>query len=677
MINKAVLGFLLALTLFAFPKKGFSQEVEKHEIKLLAKPTADSIMLRWAPSTYRLWISGNQYGYRVSRKLLYKDGVLVTSSPTEVLNNAPLKPVALDQWERLADRVDMAGVAAQAIFGSDFDIDTPNAKGSSISMMFQRASVQQTRYGFALLAADNSIEVANFSGLYFADKNVHKGEKYIYKVYPAAFPLDMKVDTAYFFTGVDEYLPIPPPANLSAVPADKRVTLTWEKLGQRGLFTGFFIERSDDNGKTFMPQNKAPMVNTTPPGQDEVPFYYYMDSLVNNKSTYQYRIRGITPFGELSPFSKPVLVKGIDLILFAPTITKISSADNVTVAVEWQLPEKTDTINTLVRVLRGKAYEGPFSTVADSLVAYKRLFVDKAPYSTGYYKLVAFNSDGAGPEGVARLMQLADSLPPTPPVGLVASADTTGKVVLKWKRNSEPDMYGYRIFRANSETEEFSQLTKKPMPDTVFIDKIDLRTLTKHVFYQVVAIDKRQNRSEFSAILIVNRPDIVPPTSPAFRSAQSVEKGVFLNWFPSSSNDVTHHLLYRSNNAVEWSLLTQLGAKDSLFTDSTCVNQTIYNYKLVATDSTGNKSKPTQPVAVKYSKPISNNPWITPKVKENKKKGVVELRWDASQIDATRVLIYTKNSNGQWMLLKGVENNGIEIIFKHIDTISNEYLIKY
>lgn len=674
MINKIVFGCLFTLSFLMIPRTCFSQDEEKHEIRLLAKPLADSVMLRWAPTSYRLWITGNQYGYMVSRTLIYKNGSLLKVVKPEMLTQLPLKPVELPLWEKLADREDMAGVAAQAIYGDDFDLDA-GAKGSSISMKFQKASAQQSRMGFALLAADRSIDVAIYSGLYFADKKAVKGEKYVYKVYPASLPQDMKVDTAYFYTGIDEFMPLVAPANLKALPDDKMVTLTWEKLAQAGLFTGFYVERSDDGGKSFKPRNTAPLINTTPDGRDEVPFYYFMDSLANNATTYQYRIKGITPFGEMSPYSASVSVKGKNIIMAAPPISRLYSPDNVSVCVEWEIPMRMNTKSTYVRVLRSKSYDGTFITVGDSLMPEDLKYTDKHPLMTAYYKMQAFNSDGVGPAGSARLVQLVDSIPPLPPTGLKAIADTTGKVVLLWSKNSEPDMYGYRIFRANSRSEEFSQLTSKPLPDTVYVDNIELRTLTKKVFYQVVAIDKRQNRSVFSQILEVSRPDVVPPTTPAFRRAESVDNGALLSWYPSSSNDVTHHLLYRNTDGVEWGLLTQLGAIDSLYIDTTCVSQTLYRYKLVATDSTGNKSIPTQPVAVKYSKPIVHNLWITPTVKENKKKGVVELTWKANQLQCTRIFIYARNNSGLWVMVKGANNSGFETFMNPAQSYS-EYQIK-
>jgi hypothetical protein len=63
--------------------------------------------------------------------------------------------------------------------------------------------------------------------------------------------------------------------------------------------------------------------------------------------------------------------------------------------------------------------------------------------------------------------------------------DSTGRVVLHGEPNTEKDLYGYRVYRANFLSEEFSQVTVGPVPDTVFTDTINVRTLTRSVYYKV------------------------------------------------------------------------------------------------------------------------------------------------------------------------------------------------
>lgn len=634
-----------------------AQETDKHEIKLLARPMPDSIMLRWAPNTYQLWITGNQIGYTVTRTLFYQNGQMVSGATPQQLNPLPLKPALLPQWEKAADQNDLAAIAAQAIYGDDFEIDAGQTS-DGIMAKFDQATVQETRFGFALLAADKSSEVAHLSGLAWTDKTAKKGCKYLYKVYLSTAPSWMTVDTAVFYTGVDEYLPIPAPANVQATPGDKMTTLTWDRLGQAGLFSGYFIERSANNNP-FEAVNTSALINTTPEGKDEAPFHFYIDSLANNEQVFSYRIRGITPFGELSPWSEVVKTQGKEQILVAPNITKLFSPNNQSVQIEWEMQQDIHPQTSWIRVLRSPEYSGPFTAIADSLPLQSAQYIDKQPLTTGYYTLQACNKNGNGPTGMARLVQLIDSIPPLAPMGLVATADTTGRVELRWLPNNEDDIYGYRVFRANGANEEYSQITVKPLPDTVYIDKIDLHTLTKQVYYKVVAIDNRQNRSDFSAAFEMERPDIVPPSPAAIRGIRTTDTGIELTWYPSSSVDAATQYLYRnSNQNSQWTLIAQLAPADTVYRDTT-VTEMLYRYLLVTADKTGNESAPTKSVAAKYSKPLASAVWITPKVKLDKKTDLLIITWDKTATNATHVMLYGKNKEGQWRTIMRVENSGV------------------
>ncbi|MFW5753959.1 MAG: hypothetical protein ACOCV9_04080, partial [Marinilabiliaceae bacterium] len=265
--SKAILTIgIICLSFFISPVIKASEDGD--ELRLLGNPMPDSVVLRWAPTSYRMWLVGNKYGYNVARTCLMKDGKFVDHPEQELLTPVPLKPAPQEKWEQTASEDDYAAVAAQAIWGADFDVEAGD-QGESIIDIINRANVQESRYGFALLAADVSPATAKLSGLWFTDETAQAGKKYLYKVWSDSVPDGMKPDTAFFFTGVDEHVPVPRPVDVKAEPGDKRVTLTWEKELQEGVFTGFWIERSPEGESEFKRLNTSLLVNTTPPGKDE------------------------------------------------------------------------------------------------------------------------------------------------------------------------------------------------------------------------------------------------------------------------------------------------------------------------------------------------------------------------------------------------------------------------
>lgn len=655
MTTKQLIIFLILVLTTLFHVNAQDDQL-KHEMKLLARPLPDSIALRWAPTTYQLWLVGNQYGYHVTRTTLIRNEQFVKEEAIR-LTKKPLKPQPLEKWEPLADRDDYAGVAAQAIYGEGFEVETDEG-GSSIIDIMNRATEQENRLSFALFAADQSIEVARYSGLWLTDNNTKPGEKYLYRVFPAQRPEGMQADTAFFYTGVDEYMPLPAPIDVKAEPDDRMVTLTWDKQYQSQFFNSFWIERSHDGGQTFKRLNELPLVNTTPEGYDEANFHFFVDTLPDNATAFQYRVIGISVFGELSPPSDIVTAQGVYKISSVPVMKAQPGPTGETVQLTWEFPnEKHEKVDGF-RIYRSDKFDQGYQLLKDNIPVINQSYTDQQPLMTGYYRIQAFNKGFEGAQSIPRMVQLVDSIPPAIPTGLTAKADTSGLVSLSWNANSDHDIFGYRLFRANHIREEFSQITKEPTLDNNYIDTINLKTLTKEVYYKIVAIDKRQNKSGFSEVLKLERPDIVPPASPVIKKINSSKNGITLQWHRSPSSDVERQILYRNRQGSrEWKVINTLAPDSTQYTDNPPLTGTIYRYLLIAVDKAGNESKPTRPVASKYNTPKQQDVWITPKVKINKKKGTVKLTWEQPAQNVKQYLIYRKKEGESWKLVLTINNN--------------------
>lgn len=643
--------------------KDASVEVDSSSVFLLVRALPDSIMLRWAPDNYRLWMIANKYGYNITRTCLIRNGAFVDKPITEMLTPAPLKPLPLAEWEAMAENNEYAGVAAEAIYGDGFEVDAGSA---GIMDIVHKATEQESRFGFALLAADLSREVAQASGLMFVDREARKGEKYIYRVFPAQVPEGLRVDTGYFFTGVDEYLPLPSPIDVKAEPGDKNIFLTWDAVSQQGYFTGFWVERSLD-GVDFERLDSSPVINTTPEGHEDSRFHFYRDSLADNSHSYYYRILGVTPFGETSSPSAIVEVKGINEIQSVPRITLAESFDGKSMTLEWEFEKAETEVVDGLKLLRSQRFDGEYQVIADSIPLLQKQVNDQSPLPTGYYRMQAFNSDGEGLMGTPKMVQMVDSIPPAVPLGLTAKADTTGMVHLSWDENTDIDLFGYRVFRANSRNEEFSQLTVESVYLNNYTDTISLKTLSKKVYYKILAVDQRQNWSDFSEILEVDRPDIIPPATPRITSSRIVDNGIELKWVLSPSADVQQQLLYRnSENNSQWQLIKNFSPQVVEYADTSVVPDSLYRYLFVVVDSVGNESKPSALVSGKYQE-TKKVQWISPNLKINKKKNEILISWEG--------LVEAKNCAGVlYRKAKGVENKWL--VYKSVNLEDYQIVIK-
>jgi fibronectin type 3 domain-containing protein len=261
--------------------------------------------------------------------------------------------------------------------------------------------------------------------------------------------------------------------------------------------------------------------------------------------------------------------------------------------------------------------------------------------------------------------QLVDSIPPSIPKGLKASVDEFGKVQLEWQPNSDQDIYGYRIYRANFKDEELSQLTSGPVAQNSFSDNVNVKTLNKNVYYSVMAIDKNQNHSVLSEILRVPLPDKIKPQPPVLLPIKSDKNGVTIKWLRSGSTDVTQYDLYRrAAGREEWHRLKIIPATaDTTYTyvdDSSEPGKT-NAYTVTAIDDSGLESEPAAPVnAGKIGNVIRPAiAWKEPAVERDANR--VMLKWAYEPVGVKVYQIYKAINDAPLKLYKTIPGNSQEL----------------
>lgn len=627
-------------------------------VEVIAKTYLDSVVIRWAPNQASVWDYGNRYGYVIERATLARgDQYTLTNPPTVVLTPEPIKPRPLDEWEPIAQRDKYAAVAAQAIFGSSFEIVNPSG---SLASWVDRAKETENRFSFALFAADQSVATAQAHGLRFMDRDVHIDEKYRYRV-RVALPADVadSIGTGFVFLAVRDTAAIPAPQQLRVTFGDRTAQLSWNKRYYERIFTSYFIERTDDLAKGFERLDQPPLISPTQTREQSPERMYSTDSLPDNITTYYYRLRGVTAFGEISPPSDTLSGHGIPPGLsVAPSFTKPTLLPTGPVLLRWKFD--TTSLEQLrgFHLLRADRADGPVDTLTTELLpATERSFTDTQPLPANYYQIVAVDRQGRTRSSFPTLVQLEDSIPPAAPVALSGQIDTLGAVSITWQANSEPDLSGYRMLMSNSPEGPFVQVSDALLTDSVYQDTTVVRTLTRFIYYQAVAVDYHHNRSAPSETLRLERPDVVPPASPVFRQAESQDSVVYLAWHPSDSEDVVRHTLYR-RPAVRssWVALASFDstAIENIFRDTTAVPGRTYEYTLVAVDAAGLESEPAPPAQVAHIDD-GMRPAITEfysKVDRTAKR--VELAWSYPTERVERYLLFRQAAGQPLRLLKSV-----------------------
>ncbi len=644
---------LILLVLVSMAYQGIWAQGQDASIQVLSHATKDKIMLRWAADRPLAWKKGNESGYIVERYTVSRNGAAVIPVESTTLTSTPLVPRPLVEWETLATSDDNAAVIAQALYGDDFDVDTMG----SVDNIFAVNKELEQRFTFALIAAEQNYEAAKLAGWAFEDNTAKPGEKYLYKI-----KVNLLENTSYpikegsIYASLDFYEALPIPLGFVSIFADGNALLNWNFNLLQKTYSSYILEKSTD-GKTFQKVNGQPIFNAQDSKDGEQVSLFYSDSIPNNK-TFYYRVKGMTPFGEVGPPSQVESGMGLASLDYTPHILRKTITDGDNVEVEWEFPEEGNTEINGFQLRRANRPEGPYKTVKENIAPLARKTRYTGLGRINYFTVVAMGKNGTEKPSFPTIVQPLDSLPPNPPKELSGQIDTTGVVRLSWKKGEELDLAGYRIFRSNNPAAEFSQITLSVVKANEYLDTVPMANLNKKVYYKLIAEDQRYNTSDFSEPLVLEKPDLIPPSPPVIKNYEASEKGTVVNWVNSSSDDVIAHVLYRKNLAFEeegWEQLVRIEIEDpTTYVDTDVSPGRPYAYTLVALDATGLESKPTAQIVVNtpkrlYAELVSKFNGVV-----DRETRRIRLSWKTDEENVSEFLLYRAEEGTSLALYKTI-----------------------
>ena len=645
MINKK---FLAILTITFLPILVIAQQgdsIKLPMIHVLARVTPNKVILRWAPDNANAWLLGNRYGYMVERYTFLKNGKLTADRQKTVLTPIPVKPWPIERWEKMADTSDFAAVAAQAIYGSDFEVDV-NKSGNMYSI-FNKAKETESRFTFALHSANQSVEVAQAAGLYFNDTTTKNTEAYLYRIYIPLPKELMLIDTGKLFVDAGKTYQLPKLREVTVATSGNSVMLSWSSVRYEREYVSYIVERSDDGGYQYHRLSVRPFVSL---GNDEAAIpgrVIYIDSVPIFNYQYFYRVRGKTSFAETGPPSDSIKATAQKVLYNSPTI-KSGDILNNKVVISWEMPDKTSDAIKGFYLERAYDAQGNYSRLNSILLMpEKRSYTDTVPDPSNYYRVSAIDKEGNAHASLPHFVQLEDSIPPLSPTELSGTIDTTGTVHLVWKNNAEADLLGYRVYRSYFKISEFVQVTIDPIKSNKYTENIKLRNLNKYLYYRITANDTHHNQSGFSTIFQLRQPDIIAPSSPAIRSVKATTAGIELTLVPSSSDDVEKYVVYRKENSDSiWTLQKELKLSGNQlnYNDTTTSFGKIYSYNVLAVDSSGNESLPARSIRCKAINANRMND-ITMKIRIDMENKAIEIQWSTERTDLSTIILYKSIDN--------------------------------
>ena len=639
-----------------------AQEKPVSELKAAARYTPNGVELRFFPDRKKTLDLGLQSGFIVERA----EG---TSSNFKEI--ARTKPYADEQWAQILQRATTEDEKIQIEISQDFYIASQEKNGGKLDFTAGIADLKQQKadedfqFMVSILTTIKNPEAAKALGLSYMDNSVENGKNYSYRVKIAAnsevyeiksVPVTIQTiiesnqyeNKVYIKTGdtqlgfVWEDHP-----NLSGVDVERTINGVNKKLNDAPIYTV--------RGKTYE--------GTKRNGFSE-------DSLVNYQK-YTYRFYGQTIFGERVKFAE---VTGMPRDLTPPQkpfLKQPKHAKPDEVHIEWEMNAPIAPDFKGFAISRSDKSDGYFSLINDKLLpSSARKFIDRSfvKGKSNYYLIQALDTANNVSSSFPIAVTLIDSIPPVKPIFIDGKIDSLGVVTVNIQKNKETDLMGYRLYRSNSPEHEFSVIEEGFLSldslqnevQTKFLDTVTLKSLTPYIYYRTEALDFNHNTSEFSEILKVKRPDIIPPTTPVFKKVKVGEDFVQLEFALSKSRDVKQQLLYRKLNLKdEWEQLAQLQNDQKEYVDKEVEKGVKYYYSLQAIDDSDNKSE--------FAIPVMGKPYDTgvrPPVENlriRQDNNDIMLTWNYPQKnDKTLFVIYKQNKDGNLVQYK----NTRELSFK-------------
>lgn len=302
--------------------------------------------------------------------------------------------------------------------------------------------------------------------------------------------------------------------NLVATPRDGRILLEWtspkENTDKSPLtdLVGFRILRSEGiliDGECRGCSEKATIVKEVEIKIKEDPKGKRFSVFINNhdpKKVYIYQVVSVNKRGYLSSPSNPVTVYW-DRPPESPKLIKIEAGDR-RVDLYW---ERVNGVTGYNIYRRAEGEEFPNWPINDNPINDLKYTDSNVENEKKYFyiiravkRVVRTDVEGRGSQEISAVPR--DFEPPSSPKGLVAIPLKDG-IELSWRRNEDPDLLGYYIYRRKAGEREFRRLNTIPIKREVYLDtEVEIE---QDYEYAVTAVDNsvRKNESQRSEVIMV------------------------------------------------------------------------------------------------------------------------------------------------------------------------------
>jgi fibronectin type 3 domain-containing protein len=325
----------------------------------------------------------------------------------------------------------------------------------------------------------------------------------------------------------------------------------------------------------------------------------WLDDSVEGGVSYYYALVTVDAHGRQFGPGSYWATRGVNLAPpSAPSGLSIEPTEE-SLILSWEAPPEPDIHGYELFIVRDDEAGEALVRVTEEPIAGTRHAFEVPPGTLDELRLVvrALNTsfvEGAFSAPVAG--RIIDTVPPARPI-LDEIHAGEGSVAISWAFTTDPDVAGYRVLRAVQGGDDFAVLREGMAPDETSLVDRDVTQGLLHV-YTVEAVDASGNVSERAAPLAATPYRLARPDPPEnVRARRLDEGGIHVEWEAPASRGILFHVVERSAAGGRW---VQVG--DPLlgevleFTDPS--GRPEHAYRVVAIDTSGNVSRPSEEAAV-------------------------------------------------------------------------------
>ncbi|MCB0649459.1 MAG: hypothetical protein KDC49_22475 [Saprospiraceae bacterium] len=597
------------------------------DVSLIGKWDTNTIKLRWGFTHPQLWYHHINKPVTLFRRNVTKKGQYVKIAEIMPLDSTTMESLASTTGD------EMLVVTLENIYRH-----WENTTFKDYGSVLERNDNFHNRWSLTHLAADRSFLAAKAAGLGYVDTPPSSDDTYAYKIVADGNVIISDYKVVF---RKKEFIPV----IFDVVEEEGNLVINWDKKLHDYHFTAFWIEYSTDSIQ-FSRANDAPYIQMIDQSvTDQRKFYSYRLSVTNYQKTFV-RLVGIDPFGEESTASPIESGMGRDKtpppppVLVADTskthltrlfhIQQENGADVASYTLERSIGNQTTVIKNWAK--------GGAASATDTL-----------PFEGIYkYRLIALDAAGNEAPGSFIYTKIYDLIPPAKPSKPSAITDTSGVISLYWDKHPEQDVIGYNIYAADGNGRNFIKLNAHIHRQHIYLDTVKLSLMNEKRHYYITAVDNDYMISACSDTLIVNRPDIVPPSPAHIVNYLVTDTSIRLTIFPSSSRDVVRHELWRKEGDSGFTLHQSFTDIPKSFEDLSIKPSTAYTYSIIAIDDVGLQSKAVKEVH------LTTLPGLLPipDAELSATDGTIQLSLRNQLPPSGKIVVYKSIDNGPLLRLK-------------------------